>query len=107
VASPGSATYRSDETSDELTTVAATKSQLETLKKSSVDTNIEQMPNIDINGVTWSHLRSQTSSAWHDEFIAVHDGYIATISWNLANFITREEADELIDQVMPTVKFTS
>jgi hypothetical protein len=42
-----------------------------------------------------------------DEYYSVHADHRVAISWSLATFINPDEADKLINQVMPTVKFTS
>lgn len=54
VASPEAATYTSDEAGQGQTTAQLAASQLDSLNSSSVNKNVKEMPDIELNGVTWS-----------------------------------------------------
>lgn len=84
---------------DELATTA-----LKILKGSKPDAT--RLPDVKYGGVTFYHLRSTNDVNSYDEYGAVIGDSDASVAWTFINdFASREQMDELINQVMPTFKF--
>ncbi|MEI7055072.1 hypothetical protein WBG06_04585 [Nocardioides sp. CCNWLW239] len=101
--SPGFGVLDADMTlsanTDELATTA-----LEILKGSKPDA--KRLPDVEYGGVTFYHLRSTNDVNSYDEYGAVIGDSEASVAWTFLNeFASREQMDEMINQVMPTFKF--
>lgn len=101
--SPGSGIFDADMTLSADTDQLAT-SALEILKGSMP--NAKRLPDVKYAGVTFYHLRSDDDVNSYDEYGAVIGESEASVAWTFINeFATREQIDELINQVMPSFEF--
>ncbi|MBG6094182.1 hypothetical protein [Nocardioides luteus] len=79
-------------------------SALKILKGSKPDA--KRLSDVEYAGVTFYHLRSEDNVNSYDEYGAVIGDSEASVAWTFINdFASREQMDELINQVMPTFKF--
>lgn len=78
------------------------------LDRSSVEKNVERLPDVKLDGATFYHFQSEVDGGWHDWFGTIHNDYGISINWTFyKSDVDRKEATALIDQVMPTFKSTS
>ncbi|GGU24382.1 hypothetical protein GCM10007979_23870 [Nocardioides albus] len=101
--SPGFGVFDADMTllanTDELAATA-----LKVLKGSRPDA--KRLPDVEFGGVTFYHLRSTNDVNSYDEYGSVIGDSEASVAWTFLNdFASREQIDEMINQVMPTFKF--
>ena len=102
--SPGSGILDADITLAETTGELAKVSE-KTLASQGYE-NLERLADTKFGGVTFFHLRGKSGNRSYDQYGTVIDDSQVTIDWNFTVALAdRKQADELINQVMPSFKF--
>lgn len=65
----------------------------------------ERLPDETFGGVRFYHVRGESPTEWYDDYGTVNDSQLITVRWSFNRWMAdRKQADEMIDQVMPTFK---
>lgn len=66
---------------------------------------IKRLPDVKLGGVVFYHVQAQSNANWYDMFGTVRNGYLVHVLWTMTrDFIDRDAATKLINQVMTTFK---
>lgn len=69
---------------------------------------VERRPDVTLGGVTFYHVRGESSAEWLDDYGTVKDGRLITVLWTFnRGLVDRKQTDEMLNQVMQTFKPTS
>lgn len=70
--------------------------------------NVKRLPDVKFGGIRFYHVRGENSAEWLDDYGTVNDSNLITVLWSFnRGMVNRDQADELINQVMPTFEPSS